>query len=166
MRSTVVPAQVTTVEDRIAGSLGLSQLLLLLVPVFVGSILYVILPPFFAYHVYKVVLFVILAVVCGSLAIRIKGQILLLWLVSILRYNIRPRYFVYSKNSLCARDVVVDEQVVTETVPNVVEEELSSHVGLSTEDMIRVEDLLTNPAANVRFSTTKKGELRVHLTEV
>lgn len=166
MRSTVVPAQVTTVEDRIAGSLGLSQLLLLLVPIFLGSILYVILPPFFAYHVYKVVLFVILAVVCGSLAIRIKGQILLLWLVSILRYNLRPRYFVFSKNSLYAREVVADEQGVTETVPKIVEEESANQIGLSTADMIRVEDILANPAANVRFSTTKKGELRVHVTEV
>jgi len=166
MRSTVVPAQVTTVEDRIAGSLGLSQLLLLLVPVFIGSILYVVLPPFFAYHVYKLILIVVLAVVCGLLAIRIKGQILLLWLISILRYNLRPRFFVYSKNSLYARENVTTEQIDAEEPSKVEVVESSMLPNLSTTDLIRIQDLLANPAANVRFSTTKKGELRVHVTEI
>ena len=42
MRTTVVPAQVTTVEDKIAGNLGLSQLLLLTLPVFGGSALFLV----------------------------------------------------------------------------------------------------------------------------
>lgn len=166
MRSTIVPAQVTTVEDRIAGNLGLSQLLLLLVPVFVGSILYVVLPPFFAYHVYKVVLFVVLAVVCGLLAIRIKGQILLLWIISIARFNLRPRYFVFSKNSLYAREETPAEPAEVEVSQVVEADQESKSSGLSTAELIQVEAILANPAANVRFSTNKKGELRVHVTEV
>lgn len=167
MRSTVVPAQVTTVEDRIAGSLGLSQLILLITPIFVGSILYVILPPFFGYHPYKVVLFVLLATVCGVLAIRIKGQILLLWLMAIVRYNRRPRYFVFSKNSLHARShaaPVEEEPAAAEQSPRM--NPLHKLPSLSTADLVRVEDILANPQANVRFTTNRKGELRVHITEV
>ena len=37
MKMTVVPAQVTTVEDRIIGNLGFSQILLLIVPVFAAA---------------------------------------------------------------------------------------------------------------------------------
>lgn len=167
MRSTVVPAQVTTVEDRIAGNLGLSQLILLIAPLFLGSILYVILPPFFGYHVYKVVVLVVLAVLCGLLAIRIKGQILLLWLLAVVRYNRRPRYYVYSKNSLHARNY--GETAAVETVAEeapVTARATRKLPQLSTADLVKIEDILANPQANVRFATTKKGELRVYITEV
>ena len=78
MKVTIVPAQVTTVEDRIAGNLGLSQLLLLTTPVFSGSLLYVVLPPVFHGAIYKLVLIVALFIICSLMAIRIKGKILLL----------------------------------------------------------------------------------------
>jgi hypothetical protein len=167
MRSTIVPAQVTTIEDRVAGKLGLSQLVLLAAPVFLGSILYVILPPFYEYHVYKIVVLVALAVACGLLAVRIKGQILLLWLLMIARYNLRPRYFVYSKNSLHGRDKVepIKSEKVVDTgaeAPAVVRPKQPQ---LSTADLVKIEELLANPQANVRFTTTRKGELRVHITE-
>ena len=166
MRSTVVPAQVTTVEDRIAGGLGLSQLLLLLVPVFAGSMLYVVLPPFFGYHEYKVVLLVLLTVICGLLAIRVKGQLLLFWMIAIVKYNRRPRYFVYSKNSMHAREESQTLKTEDEPLPEPTIMKSPTLPALSTADLIRVEDILANPAANVRFTTTRKGELRVHITEV
>jgi len=46
MKTTTVPAQVTTVEDRLAGNLSLTQLLLLVCPVFVSCLIYVVFPPF------------------------------------------------------------------------------------------------------------------------
>lgn len=165
MRSTVVPAQVTTVEDRIAGSLGLSQLILLITPIFLGSLLYVILPPFFGYHVYKVVLLAILAVVCGLLAVRIKGQILLLWLLVILRYSHRPRYFVHRKNSLYGRNY--EESPKSEPIVELKQGQVRpvrTAPVLTTAELVKVEDLLANPQANVRFTTSSKGGLRVHIT--
>lgn len=166
MRSTVVPAQVTTVEDRIAGNLGLSQLLLLLIPVFAGSILYVLLPPFFGYHEYKVVLLVLLATVCGTLAIRIKGQILLLWIIAIVKYNRRPRYFVYSKNSTHTREQPLPLAQEAEQSPEPAMKASLALPQLSTAELVRVEEVLTNPQAKVHFTTNRKGELRVHVTEV
>jgi hypothetical protein len=167
MRSTIVPAQVTTVEDRVAGKLGLSQLVLLAAPVFLGSILYVILPPFYEYHVYKIVVLVVLAVACGLLAVRIKGQILLLWLLMIARYNLRPRYFVYSKNSLHGRDKVEPSksEEAVDTGADAPAVARPKQPQLSTAELVKIEELLANPQANVRFTTTRKGELRVHITE-
>ena len=40
MRTTVIPAQITTVEDKIAGSLNLTQILILMIPVFWATIVY------------------------------------------------------------------------------------------------------------------------------
>src|SRR5258708_18652430 len=104
MKVTVVPAQVTTIEDRIAGNLGLSQLLLLIAPVFGSSAIYMILPPNMQSAPYKLVLIATLVFVGCLLAIRIKGKILLFWLAIIFRYNLRPKYYVFNKNSLANRE--------------------------------------------------------------
>ena len=57
------------------------------------------------YATYKIVVIVCFAVLCGTLAIRIKGKILLLWVVVILRYNLRPRFYVFNRNNEHLRDV-------------------------------------------------------------
>ncbi len=165
MRSTVVPAQITTVEDRVAGNLGISQLLLLLVPVFSGALLYIILPPFFAYSTYKVVMLTILSVLCVVGAIRIKGQILLIWLIAITRYNLRPRYYVYNKNDTHGREADATRVDRTAETIKQVKQAVPRLQKLATTDLVKVEELLNNPQAHVRFSTSAKGELRVHFTD-
>lgn len=166
MRTTVVPAQVTTVEDKIAGNLGLSQLLLLTLPVFGGSALFVALPPFFNYATYKIVVIVCFAVLCGTLAIRIKGKILLLWVVVILRYNLRPRFYVFNRNSEYLRDM--SQPVKTEEVTEKVEPEKPVQIlpQLSTTELVQVERLITDPNSNLHLKTNSKGKLSVHFTEV
>jgi hypothetical protein len=167
MKVTVVPAQVTTVEDRIAGSLGLNQLLLLSLPVFGGSALYIVLPPTMHSALYKLVVIVSLALVCGLAAIRIKGKIVLLWLVVILRYNLRPRYYVFNKNDLVSRNAgELDQPVETasETADVPVKHRRLSR--LSPGDTARLTAILENPAANLTFKATKKGGLNVLITEV
>lgn len=166
MKVTVVPAQITTVEDRIAGNLGVSQLLLLALPVFGGSLLYVILPPFMGSASYKLVVMTILAVLCGISAIRIKGKIVLLWIVVLLRYKLRPRYYVFTKQSSYGREPEYMEQeseAVEET------EELSvptkQGVGLSIAEQVRLQDVLDHPNADMSFKT-KKGGLYVSITKV
>lgn len=168
MRTTIVPAQVTTVEDRIAGRLGLTQLLLLITPIFGGSAIFVILPPFFAYAVYKVVFITCIAAVCALLAIRIKGKVLLFWAITLLRYNLRPRFYLFNKNSTHSREIILPANLDDE--PN---EEVAAQVAmparkinLSTAERVQIEDLLANPDANVHITTNKKGEMRVHLTEI
>jgi hypothetical protein len=169
MRTTIVPAQITTVEDRIAGRLGLTQLLLLIAPIFGGSAIFVILPPFFAYAVYKVVLITCVAALCALLAIRIKGKILLFWAITLLRYNLRPRYYLFNKNSTHTREIVLPADMEDETTEEPSTQEVTAPIrkaNLTTAERVQIEDLLANPAANVHITTTKRGELRVHLTEV
>ena len=45
MKTQVIPAQITTVEDKIVGSLTFSQLLLLLTPVALVALIYAFMPP-------------------------------------------------------------------------------------------------------------------------
>lgn len=168
MRTTIVPSQITTVEDRIAGRLGLSQLLLLISPIFGGSIIFVVLPPFFNYAVYKIVLIVCIAAFSALLAIRIKGKILLFWAITLFRYNTRPRYYLFNKNSVHTREILLPADIEDESAEETPAQAVTStrKVNLTTAERVRIEDLLANPAANVHITTSKKGELRVHLTEV
>jgi hypothetical protein len=166
MRTTIVPAQVTTVEDKIAGNLGITQLLLLTMPIFGGSLLFVGLPPFFSYATYKIVVIMCFAVMCGTLAIRIKGKILLLWGIVIFRYNLRPRYYVPDCNHIHLRNISSEtkpEKIAKETQPKQIRKQLPK---LSTSDLVQVEHLIADPAANLRLMTNRKGEISVHLTEI
>lgn len=166
MKTTIVPAQVTTVEDKITGNLGVSQMLLLVAPVFIGSLLFVLLPPFYEYAVYKVVLLAMLALFCMTLAIRIRGKIVLSWIGIMLHYNMRPKYYVFNKNDMHLRyeEYPEDESVM------VTAEKKQSHqtvAGLITlPDAVSVEQLIANPSANFRLKVSKKGKLSVHLTEI
>ena len=167
MRSTIVPAQVTTVEDKITGSPGLSQLLLLTVPVFGGSAIFVILPPFFSYALYKVVLIAGFAFLCGLLAIRIKGRILLSWVIAILKYNLRPRYYVFNKNSDYKREILPKLKAEKPEQVETSKESVSiPQPQLSTAEVVHIENILANPQSKLYFKTNKKGELRVHITEI
>ena len=167
MKVTVVPAQVTTVEDRIIGNLGFSQMLLMIIPVFVSAALFALLPPFMGSAVYKYVIMGILAFVCCILAIRIKGKILAFWIVMILRYNVRPKYYLFNKNTTALRQEyasIVNEQ--TDDKSNEVKTERAARPRLNTPETAKVLATIENPAAKFRFETTKKGGLNVRLTEI
>jgi hypothetical protein len=168
MRTTIVPSQVTTVEDRIAGKLGLSQLLLLVSPIFGGSIIFVILPPFFNYATYKVVLIVCVASLSALLAIRIKGKILLFWATTLLHYNMRPRYYLFNKNSTHTREIVTAIETEEDTAEDTAAENLAPirRVNLTTAERVQIENLIADPAANIHVISNRKGELSVRLTKV
>ena len=167
MKVTVVPAQVTTVEDRIIGNLGFSQMLLMIIPVFVSAGLFALLPPFMGSALYKYLIMGILALVCCILAIRIKGKILAFWLVTILRYNVRPKYYLFNKNTSALRQdypPIVEPKAEQKT--DEMKKERVARPRLNTPETAKVLATIENPAAKFRFETTKKGGLNVRLTEI
>ena len=168
MKMTVVPAQVTTVEDRIIGNLGFSQILLLVIPIFISAGIFAIVPPFMGSTVYKYVIMGVVAMIFCILAIRIKGKILAFWLVTILRYNLRPKYYLFNKNSSNLREnyPARKEQQEPEKVTATKATKQSSRHQLDIPATAMVLATLENPAAKVRFETGKKGNLHVRLTEI
>ena len=168
MRSTVVPAQVTTVEDRIMGSLGFSQLALLVIPIFLAAGVFIVLPPVMHGSLYKYAISGAAALVMGMLAIRIKNKIVLLWLVTILRYNLRPKYYLFNKNTSLYRDNPLPRiQVETEaTSQPAAQAKVVTLPRLALKDSARVLEIIGRQDSNLRFEMTKKGGLRVRFTEV
>jgi hypothetical protein len=165
MRATAIPAQVTTVEDHITGNLNLVQLILICTPVFTGGFLFAVFPPAMHLSTYKLPLVVILLIVCGTMAIRIKGKIVLFWIAILLRYWLRPRYYAFDKHSMHGREQYQKMTEVVEAETTEAPKRVNKKPPLSFEDLMRVQELIENPAANLAFET-RKGGLYVRITEI
>lgn len=168
MKMTVVPAQVTTVEDRIIGNLGFSQILLLIIPVFATAGIFTLLPPFMGGALYKYVIMGVVALLFGLLSIRIKGKIVALWLITVLRYNLRPKYYLFNKNVTTGRDEYHSKIVAPEAKEST-EKKPAKKTSLNQLDIpttARILATIENPATNFRLETGKKGNLHVRFTEI
>ena len=166
MKTTVVPAQVTTVEDRIIGKLGFSQIVLLMIPVFLSAGIFTLLPPVMNGALYKYVLMALSLIVCGILSVRIKGKIIALWLVTVLRHNLRPKYYLFDKNTTAFRDEYKSAPPVDEEVINQPTKKLQKLEKLDDASTIKTRQMIDDPTADVRFETDKKGGLHVRFTKV
>ncbi len=167
MRTAIVPAQITTVEDKVAGNLSLAQLLLLCTPIFVVGAIYAALPPFFGGADYKTIFVVLSTVALWILAVRFKGRILLEWAITVSRYNLRPRHYVFDKNDDFLRPQVSTdiEEYTEELLPETDQSRIVLPV-LSTHETVLLEGIMANPEANFRFTQNRKGALDVRINEV
>lgn len=167
MKATVVPAQVTTVEDRIMGTLGFSQLMLLIVPIFIGAGLFAMLPPFMGGSIYKYIFIGIATTLCCILAIRVKGKIVLLWVIVIMHYNLRPKFYLLNKNTAALREQYANRtEELEEQKPRARLKKSLIVPRLEFHQTAKVLATIDNPASKLRFETTKKGGLHVRLTEI
>jgi hypothetical protein len=169
MKTTTVPAQITTVEDKIAGNLSMSQLTLMAAPVLLSGLLYAVSPPFMRFTSIKMTIGVLLFVIFYTLAMRVRDKILLTWIIVITRYNIRPRYYLYNKNdSYLRKPEQVDYLINLEANKEAenVQEIVSSIPQLAIHDRARLELALSDPRSKLLFIAKRKGGLDVHITEI
>lgn len=167
MKSTVVPAQVTTVEDKIAGNLTFNQMLLMTTPVFVSGVIFAFLPPFMSLSGYKLLIAVSFAMVCLTLAVRIKGRIVLSWITVLSKYNLRPRFYVFNKNDSHLRDIYAErDEPVAKLQTEVKSNKNLNKLKLPMKKVVWAEQVVANPEAKLEFKTTRKGDLRVYIQEI
>lgn len=167
MKTTIVPAQVTTVEDKIAGNLSFTQLLLLTTPVFLGGGVFILVPPIFGYTVFKLIVATTLAFICMTLAIRVRGKILAQWISVIVRYRLRPQHYLFNKNDIYLRDLHKEPQQEKATLdlrqPDIGKHETTTHI--PTHVMARIESAIIDPRAKFHLRA-EKGALRVYIHEI
>lgn len=159
MKLAVVPAQVTTVEDRIIGNLSPTQVLLMIVPIFIGGGLYALIPPSMDFSVLKIAIIATLISLSSVLAIKIRGRIIATWLAILLRYYLRPRLYLLDKNSDVARTVIPihPRRGMTDPVPAL---RIYEPITPYQQPGLIASQLLSDPAKNFRY-TSKKGKLYV-----
>lgn len=167
MKVTIVPAQVTTVEDRVAGNLGFLQLVLLALPVFGGSLLFAVLPPSMEVSLYKIVLICLIALISGCLAVRIKGKVVLLWLIILTHYGLRPRLYLFDKNCDSLRKDYPEPKNEVKHAAKTIKDKTSVILPkLLPDERALIYATVDDPMSRLRFETTKKGGLSVHISEI
>jgi len=158
MRTTIIPAQITTVEDKIAGSLNMTQILILMFPVLWTAIIYILFAPTMKLVVYKLGLIGIVTLICLVLVIRIKDKIVAEWLGVVLRYHFRPRFWLYNKNDTSNRiidipeipDIAVIKRKSTKKATN------DQKTEINISDLVRLEQLINSGKVAVRYKFEKK----------
>ena len=166
MKSTIVPAQITTVEDRIAGNFTFSQLAVLTAPIVISAALYVLTAPRLQLSVVKFVLMVaVFALIC-PLAIRIRDKTLAAWLVIYTRYALRPRIYVHTKTHATGRtsEPVFSEEATEVEVDN--EKKPATYIPRPVHEQLRIKKLLEDPALSVSFEFTQNGGIDVSLKPI
>ncbi|OGE31923.1 hypothetical protein A2631_02255 [Candidatus Daviesbacteria bacterium RIFCSPHIGHO2_01_FULL_44_29] len=175
MRTTIIPAQITTVEDKIAGNLNLAQIILLLIPVIWITVVYVLVPTPFAINLYKIPLALVVLIACLILAIRIRGKIVLSWLVVLLQYNLRPRYYVFNKNDTYLREMYMPEiekrkfQLFNFSFARRQQEKKQIKIAANKfdlKDLVLLKDFLYNPDYSLSLKPDSKGGLYVTLQQI
>jgi putative ribosome biogenesis GTPase RsgA len=154
MRTTIIPAQITTVEDKIAGNLNFTQLILLVIPLIINCLVYTLLPERMHLNQYKIVLMLTSFFIFAILAFRIKGKVLVNWLILIVQYNLRPKYYIFNKNDLSERkiEITLGEKEVNAKTKVTITRESSAF-----SDLANLEKLLTKKTESIKFKPNKGG---------
>ena len=170
MRTTVIPAQITTIEDKIAGNLNLTQILILMVPIFWTTMVFALLSPVMHLAWYKIPLVLGVLFICLLLSLRIKGKVVINWLGILFRYNLRPKYYVFNKNSSFLRNLdlpVFEKHEVKLIHKNVAKkEEKQPILKFSIADFVKFENLIGNPKYTLSYKGGKKGGINVAFEKI
>ncbi len=168
MRATTIPAQITTVEDKIAGNLNMTQVSLLAIPIIFTAMAYTAFPPTFHFALYKLPFILLVVVLCIVLSLRIKGKVVLNWLLVVLRYNFRPRYYVFDKNDEYLRDMYLPEVEKKQWklfsfkfFKGREKDESIPAKSFDIKDLMKLKDFIHNPNYTFSFKVNERGGINV-----
>lgn len=99
MRHAVVPAQITTLEDRLTANLTVTQAALIIGAIIADGFIFAFVDPVFKVAVPKTVVAAFATVFFLSLALRVKEKLVLHWTGLMMNYLLRPRIYILGKQS-------------------------------------------------------------------
>ena len=163
MKTTPIPAQITTVEDKIAGNLSMMQLILLLSPLFLSVFIFAVLPDRMDFNFYKVVLMLSSLIIFLTLAVRIKERIILTWLILLVSYHLRSHIFVFDKNDGYLREskLLKNNEVKNHSANKQTKKKKKKANSLSILNLIQLENLINarNTKMVIKFSRKRRLKL-------
>lgn len=160
MKVTSIPAQITTVEDRIAGNLNLTQLLLLAIPLFLTAVIFFLLPPIGSYSLYKLLIAILITFSSSIMAIRIKDKLVIDLIKVRVSFELRPHIYVFRKQQLLQGQ---NDFIQTKHYQSNHTAVINKSLELSPIARVNSYRLLTDSGYQVAFQT-KTGGLIVKVT--
>ena len=162
MKSTIVPAEITTIEDSITAKLNLTQVILLIIPIFLMAIIFAFIPPLMKLSLLKIVMSILVSVVISSLALRIGSRIVLNWLTLFLRYYLTPRVYLLSSPSL---EYCHCFKITPNSLANKPEVKESLNTNLVLGPKLTIQEIsnlnLVLNSAQTKYFSDKQGNLNV-----
>ncbi len=158
MRTTIIPAQITTVEDKIAGSLNFTQILLLMIPVIWATLVYAVFSPVMKVTSFKISLILIVSLISLILAFRFKEKIVAEWIGILMRYKLRPKLYIANKNDLAER--LVDYPVIENrhiSKKKTILPTKQAMKDLTIKELIKLEEAMNSKHLAVSFRYGKKN---------
>jgi len=162
MKTRTIPAQITTVEDKIIGNLNLTQIILLIIPILLGTFLFIIFPPVSVYSIYKLLLTIFALIICITLCFRFKEKLVLSWSIIILRFKFRPKYWVYDKNNIYSREIISFNSKIKKLKRNNLKVKKTNLTFLDARNEILFENLVER----LSLKPLKKGGVNVVSEEI
>jgi len=157
MITTIIPAQITTVEDKIAGSLNMTQILILMFPVLWTAFIYTLAYPSMKLVPYKMVLILFVVAICLILSLRIKEKIVAEWLEVVFKYHARPRYWLYNKNDVTSRIIDVPGIPNIAVTPKRSIKKITKSLNeVNVADLMKLEHLINSGKVAVRYQFDNK----------
>lgn len=158
MRSTIIPAQITTVEDKIAGNLNFTQIILLISPFIWTTFIYAFLTPQMQLAAYKYPLIILAILLCVALALRIKGKVVIEWLAVLARYRLRPKYYVFRKSDVFNREVDITTLTMAATTKLTKSKLSQKHkpTEILVSDLVKLQNLVDSGKVAVSYEFNKK----------
>lgn len=150
MRISIIPAEITSVEDKIFANLNMKQVVMVVIPFIFSLLMYFLLPNFSRFNAYKIILSFCILSICLFLSIRIKSVVMLDHLLIRSSYLIRPKIYLSS--------------IKTTKENGSIEEENKPELVLKNNSSSHFIDL-NNFNKNSVFFITRKGDLNVRISE-
>ncbi len=162
MKTTRIPAQITTIEDTVAGKLTLRQLILLIIPIILSMMMYIFIPKYFNFSTPKIIISSFLIIISSVASINTKNRLIIDWIVILIKYIFRPKYFVYERSSITFKDKLKMNLINNknhENIKNKIEEKTISTI-------FSYGKISLNPKFSISFKPVKKGGIKVAIYKI
>ncbi len=167
MKTTVVPAQVTTVEDRLIGNLTFAQILIFIIPLFTDLVTYLTVVPRSQLDYDKTILIVSQSFIICLLALRVNEKILANWLWIFFKFICRPKIYLYSiidpAAALSDKNISSENAEEVDHLPTLPDPGKTDIEANNVIDHLVVEKMIRDRLFNVRIQPRKSGGYNVFL---
>ena len=147
MRVSIVPAEMTSIQDKIIGDLNMNQVILLSTPLIFTILVYLFIPPFSKLSLLKITVCSISIISLGILSIKIDEKILLDHLKIFISFFNRPRIYL---------------NTISEMRPDIslsIENEIENNIISPPEIIDREKKFNLKKKDKLIFNLNKKGNL-------
>jgi len=147
MRVSIVPAEMTSIQDKIIGDLNMNQVILLSTPLIFTILVYLFIPPFSKLSLLKIIVCSISIISLAILSIKIDGKIFLEHLKILISFFNRPRIYL---------------NTISEIQPDIdisIENEIENNIITPPEILDREKIFNLKKKDKLIFNLNKKGDL-------